>query len=95
DDDSHLQVTTIQGRTLFVAVALTAGAASATPNQFKVVHRAEASAAEDRDHDLELVVESAEDVTSTAVTAEAPPSGIFADDFESGGTSEWSSTVGG
>ncbi len=94
DGDSHLEVTPSVARTLFVAVGLVAGAPMASPNQFMVVHRTEGSSAEDRTYDTGLSIEDPVDVSSTAVTAEAPPAEIFADDFETGDTSEWSTTVG-
>ncbi len=95
DGDSHLEVTPSVARTLFVGVALVAGAPLASPNQFMVVHRTGGSSAEDRTYDTGLSIEDPMDVSSTAVTAEAPPAEIFSDDFETGDTSEWSTTVGG
>jgi hypothetical protein len=94
DGDAHLEVTPSVERTLFVAVAIASGAASATPNQFQIAHWTEESAAEDRDHDTPLLIENPVDLSSGLVTA-AEDLDIFSDDFETGDTSEWSSTVGG
>jgi hypothetical protein len=94
DGDAKLEVTPSVERTLFVAVAIASGAASATPNQFRILHQKVNSIAEDRDHDTALVVELTIEQPSTDLVTAVEDLGIFSDGFETGDTSEWSSAVG-
>jgi hypothetical protein len=95
DDDAHLEVTPSLDRTLFVVAAMASGAASATPNQFRMWHMKSTSVAEDRDHDTALLIENTLDDSSTGLVTVVEDLDIFSDDFELGDTSKWSSTVGG
>jgi len=77
DGDSDVRVVFGTPVTYFVVVELTGDAADQTPNQFRVTHvtdpeslgSSSRSTAEDRDHDLPLVLEFAPNVASSICTA--------------------------
>jgi len=74
DGDPDAQVSFAQGRTYFVVVELRADAARQTPHQFRVTHLTEASStAEDRGHDIPLLLEYAANVSSKVVSVAEPP----------------------
>jgi hypothetical protein len=82
----------------FVVVQATPDASAQSPNSMVVTHLIDertggpVSTIEDRNHDIALQLLDAANVTSSPVSF-VEPGLIFADGFESGGTSAWSSTL--
>ncbi len=74
DGDPNVQVAYGTPRTYFVVAELASNAASQTPNQFRITHITESSStAEDRDHDIDLIMEYAANILSSIVTAAPVP----------------------
>ena len=92
DGDDKLRLTPTRSRTLFVAIAFESDAPAQSPGQIEITHLVGSSVVEDRDHDLPLTLERSPNVSSGIVTPTSGPELIFADDFESGDLSAWSSS---
>jgi len=76
----------------FVVLTAAADATQHSPNQIIVTMLTDQLQCQDRSAQTPLIGEPAEDEATDVITL---GSGIFADGFESGGTSAWSSVVGG
>ncbi|MCX5867714.1 MAG: Ig-like domain-containing protein, partial [Proteobacteria bacterium] len=77
DGDPYVQVVFGTPRTYFVTALFTETAGDQTPAAFRVIHHTRSSStAEDRDHDLPLELEFAENVTATVSTYNLGPSDI-------------------
>ncbi len=65
DSDPNVQIAAGDSADFFVVVELTSDAMSQTPNTFQITHQTEStSTAEDRDNDIALLLERAENTTS-------------------------------
>ena len=74
DGDTNVQI--IQGtpKTYFVVTELTSDAGTQVPAALRITHVTESSStAEDRDNDTELTLEYTENVSSSVVSSESPP----------------------
>ena len=90
DNDYDVQIAVGAERLYFIVVVLDQYAGSQEPSAFRATHLGPLSVVEDSEHDLPLLVEGAEDVSSGVV--EAIDIGIlFADSFETGDLSAWAS----
>ena len=95
DDNPDGQIEWSQTKDYWITIRLTVDASTQSPNQFRLTHVTEGgSTAENAPYDTPLVLQHTPNISSGFVTATGSNPLIFADGFESGDSSAWSSCSG-
>ncbi|MCX8037146.1 MAG: FG-GAP-like repeat-containing protein [Candidatus Sumerlaeia bacterium] len=87
DGDPRVRVVFGTPQSFFAVIEMTAGAASAPTNPFRVIHQPVHARAEDRVYDIQLTQEETPDAASRWITIETPPTVVSVQPAETNPTS--------